>query len=167
MTTKLTPVIVHVDESCLGSNPGKGGAAALLEFQKPDGEIIRRDVWYSEPESTNNRMAIMSATIALETLTSPCRVYLISDSQYLLKGIDSEGYKNVESPANDDLWQRLLVAMRGHELVLKWVRGHNGNHRNEFVDGLAKYAAENQTSQLSPVESSYIVRQVVIHPYRK
>ena len=150
----MSSVIIHVDESCL-KNPGPGGASALLEFQKPDGMIIRRDAWYAEQDTTNNRMAIWSAIIGLSALKTICKVYLVSDSKYLLNGIRKNGYG--PDAKNSDLWKKLMNIIGDHELVLKWVKGHNGNKRNEYVDLLARYAAKKQSIQIQPVESQYMI----------
>ena len=118
MATTPPLVFVHADESCLGTQfAGRdrpGGAAVLLEHWK-DGAWERRDLWTSDPSTTNNRMAITSAILALGTLRGRCRVRFVSDSQYLIKGASEwmpgwkrKGWKRKGGPIeNLDLWRRL------------------------------------------------------------
>jgi ribonuclease HI len=145
-------VIIHADESCLGNqfvgraNPG--GAAGLVEFW--DGaRWVRRDYWISEPDTTNNRMALRSAIEALRGLNRSCRIRFVSDSQYLVKGMNewirgwkARGWKRRGGPIeNLDLWKALEVEAERHEVVWEWVKGHAGHPRNEYVNDLAIHAA--------------------------
>jgi ribonuclease HI len=145
-------VVVHADESCLGNqfqdraNPG--GAAGLVEVFR-DGEWVRRDYWISEPDTTNNRMAIQSAIQPLRALTRPCRVVFVSDSQYLVKGMSEwihgwkrKGWKRKAGPIeNLELWQELDREAARHAIDWRWVRGHAGHPRNEYANDLAVRAA--------------------------
>lgn len=162
-----TPTVyVHADESCLGNQfqdrATPGGAGGLVEVWK-DGQWERRDYWLSEPDTTNNRMAIRSAIEALRLLTRPCVVHFVSDSQYLVKGIGewmpgwkSRGWRRKAGPIeNLELWQELDVALRRHDMRPSWVRGHAGHPRNEYVDGLATSAAKDQTQSGGLVASSF------------
>jgi ribonuclease HI len=149
-------VYIHADESCLGNQfkdrATPGGAAGLVEAWD-DGAWARRDYWISEPDTTNNRMAIRSAIEALRALKRPCVVHLVSDSQYLVKGISEwmpgwkrRGWKRKAGPIeNLALWKGLDKAMQRHEMRPSWVRGHAGHPENEYVDFLATRAAKEQT----------------------
>jgi ribonuclease HI len=161
------PVVhVHADESCLGNqfkgraNPG--GAAGLVEVWKDD-LWHRRDYWAAEPDTTNNRMAIRSALEALGSLTRPCHVRFVSDSQYLVKGMrewlpgwKARGWKRRQGPIeNLDLWQSLDRAVSRHTVEWEWVRGHAGHPRNEYANFLAVRAARTQSQSGGLLESGF------------
>lgn len=164
---QLPTVHIHTDESCLGNqfqeraNPG--GAAGLLEFWK-DGEWIRRDFWISESDTTNNRMAIRSAIEALGHLRKPCKVKLVSDSQYLVKGMNdwihnwkARGWKRKGGPIeNLTLWKELDAAAARHQVEWVWIRGHTGHPINEYANDLAVRAAKRQESSNGLVESGFL-----------
>jgi len=151
----LPEVIIHADESCLGNqfqeraNPG--GAAGLVEFWK-GGRWERRDYWVAESDTTNNRMAIRSAITGLGLLKRPCRIRFVSDSQYLVKGMTewvrawkARGWRRKGGPPeNLELWKELDRAAERHRIQWKWVRGHAGHPRNEYVNDLAVRAAKSQ-----------------------
>jgi ribonuclease HI len=136
-------VVIHTDGACSG-NPGPGGFGAILEW---DGRV--RELKGSEPHTTNNRMELMAAIVALETLKRPCDVDLHTDSQYLRQGITSwikgwkrNGWKTADRKPvkNVDLWQRLDEAIVRHRVHWHWVRGHAGHDLNERADALAREA---------------------------
>ena len=138
-------VEIHTDGACLG-NPGPGGWAALLRHEGRERELAG-----GEAQTTNNRMELMGAIMALEALKSPCTVVLSTDSQYVQKGIGEwlpnwvrRGWKTAagEPVKNQDLWQRLDAAAKPHKIQWKWVRGHAGHIENERVDKLARAEAE-------------------------
>lgn len=140
----MKQIEIHTDGACLG-NPGPGGWGALLRHGKTEKEISG-----GEADSTNNRMELLAAIMALETLNSPCEVTLHTDSQYVQKGISEwlpnwvrRGWKTAAGAPvkNQDLWLRLQVAAQRHQVVWKWVRGHAGHADNERVDKLARNAA--------------------------
>jgi ribonuclease HI len=151
----LPEVIIHADESCLGNqfqeraNPGS--AAGLVEFWKGD-HWERRDYWVAEADTTNNRMAIRSAITGLGLLKRPCRIRFVSDSQYLVKGMTewvrawkARGWRRKGGPPeNLELWKELDRAAERHRIQWKWVRGHAGHPRNEYVNDLAVRAAKSQ-----------------------
>ncbi len=165
--TMLPRVQIHADESCLGNQfvgqNRPGGAAALIEHW--DGEAwARRDIWTSEGSTTNNRMAISSAILALEALTERCRVRFVSDSTYLVDGAAKwlpawkrKGWRRKGGPIkNLGLWRRLDEVMATHVIEWVWVRGHAGDPRNEYVDRLAQSAARELTASRKPVPSKFV-----------
>jgi ribonuclease HI len=136
---------IHTDGACSG-NPGPGGWGALLIHGATEKELSG-----GESLTTNNRMELMAAICALESLKKPCRIVLYTDSQYVQKGITEwlpgwirKGWKNAkgEQVKNQDLWQRLQEASSSHRIEWKWVKGHAGHAENERVDALARKAAE-------------------------
>ena len=139
-----TRVVIHTDGACRG-NPGPGGYGWVWV---EDDEIV--DSGYGEdPQTTNNRMELMAAIAALETLKRPCTVELHTDSTYVMKGISEwianwkrRGWKtaNRKPVKNVDLWQRLDEAMARHDVEWRWVRGHSGVPENERADELARNA---------------------------
>jgi ribonuclease HI len=133
-------VIIYTDGACRG-NPGPGGWGAILNYK---GKI--KELYGAEKHTTNNRMELMAAIQALETLTRPCSVQLNSDSIYVLKGITDwmpnwkkRGWKTAArtSVKNEDLWRRLDAAIAKHRVEWKWVKGHSGDTSNERADSLA------------------------------
>jgi ribonuclease HI len=145
-STATSPQIeIHTDGACSG-NPGPGGWGALLLHGTTEKELSG-----GESLTTNNRMELMAAISALESLKKPCRIALYTDSQYVQKGITEwlpgwirKGWKNSkgEPVKNQDLWQRLQEASSVHRIEWKWVKGHAGHAENERVDALARRAAE-------------------------
>ena len=137
------PVEIWTDGGCK-PNPGPGGWAAILCFRGTERELSG-----AEPATTNNRMELTAAAMALEALKRPCRVVLHTDSEYLRNGITRwhQGWvrKNWRNAAGDpvanmDLWRRILDAAKPHNIEWKWVRGHSGNPMNERADVLATEA---------------------------
>jgi ribonuclease HI len=134
-------VSIWTDGACSG-NPGPGGFGAILRFGEREKEIFG-----GEQATTNNRMELMAAIVALEALTRPCAVDLHTDSQYLRNGVTqwlaawkARGWRTADKQPvkNVDLWQRLEAAFDGHEVVWRWVRGHAGDAMNERADALAR-----------------------------
>jgi ribonuclease HI len=141
----MKKVEAHTDGACLG-NPGPGGWGALLRYAKREKELSGH-----EADTTNNRMELMAAISALESLKEACDVHLHTDSQYVQKGItewihgwQARGWKTSggDPVKNQDLWQRLLLASARHKVRWQWVKGHAGHVENERVDQLARDAAE-------------------------
>jgi ribonuclease HI len=136
-------VEIFTDGACSG-NPGPGGWGAILRYRDVEKELAGAD-----PATTNNRMELMAAIAALETLKRPCRVRLYTDSQYLRDGITKwiSGWKarnwrtaDKKPVKNIDLWQRLDSAVGPHDIEWHWVRGHSGHPENERADALARAA---------------------------
>lgn len=162
----MDTIYVHADESCLGNQYQKranpGGAGGLVEVWR-DGAWERRDYWVSEPDTTNNRMAIRSAIEVLSALRRPCRIHFVSDSQYLVKGIEEwmagwkrAGWKRKTGAIkNVELWKRLDTLLDRHQVKAHWVRGHAGHPENEYVDFLATRAAGDQSSSGGLVPSGF------------
>jgi len=161
--------VVHLDESCLGNgregeNPG--GYGGLIEARTRSG-IQRRDYYGHSAGTTNNRMALIGATAALQLLGAKgarMRVLMVSDSQYLVKGTrlwapswEKRGWKKSGGPIeNLGLWQELVVAARRHDVQWTWLHGHAGHPKNEYVDSLAVTAAKEQKSSGGAVESNFL-----------
>lgn len=134
-------VEAFTDGACSG-NPGPGGWGVLLRYGHEE-----RELFGGEARTTNNRMELMAAIQALETLKRPCRVALHTDSAYLKNGITTwigtwkkNGWRTADRNAvkNADLWQRLEDAARRHEMRWHWVKGHAGHVENERADALAR-----------------------------
>jgi len=138
----MTDIVeVWTDGACSG-NPGPGGWGAILSFKDK-----QRELSGGEAMTTNNRMELMGAISALETLTRPCTVALHTDSQYLRQGITSwihgwkkNGWKTADRKPvkNEELWKRLDAALKQHKIEWKWVKGHAGDAMNERADALAR-----------------------------
>ena len=150
MTETQKSVEIHTDGACLG-NPGPGGWAALLRYRGKERELAG-----GEPQTTNNRMELMAAIMALEVLREPCQVTLHTDSQYVRQGITQwmagwirKGWKTSGGGAvkNQDLWERLQRAASPHQVDWRWVKGHSGDPYNERVDGLARIQAQAQRAR--------------------
>jgi ribonuclease HI len=141
-------VTIYTDGACSG-NPGPGGYAAVLIYG--DG-IKRLELSQGYRATTNNRMELLGVITALETLTSPCKVTLYSDSEYVVNAItkgwltswQSRGWRKADKKPvlNVDLWQRLVPQLERHDIEFKWVRGHNNNVENERCDLLAVMASQ-------------------------
>jgi ribonuclease HI len=134
-------VTIYTDGACSG-NPGPGGWGAVLIMGPHE-----RDLCGGEPDTTNNRMELMAAIRALETLNRPCRVELHTDSQYLRLGVTQwinnwrvHGWRTADRKPvkNEDLWRRLDAARARHEVHWHWVKGHAGHPLNERADALAR-----------------------------
>jgi ribonuclease HI len=140
----MAEVQIWTDGACSG-NPGPGGWGALLRCNG-----IEKELSGAEAETTNNRMELMAAIQALETLKRPCRVELTTDSNYVRQGMtewlprwQANGWKTAarKPVKNEDLWRRLIAASAPHQIRWCWVRGHSGHPENERADGLATDAA--------------------------
>lgn len=136
---------IFCDGACSG-NPGPGGYACIVRL---DG--TERELTGGAELTTNNKMELMAAIVGLESLPCPAQVKVISDSQYLIKGMtewlegwQKRGWKNANKKPvlNRDLWERLIAAASGHEIEWAWIRGHSGHPENERCDELAQSAIE-------------------------
>lgn len=134
-------VDIFTDGACSG-NPGPGGWAAILRYNNTEKEISG-----SEKETTNNRMELLSAIMALKSLKEPCEVTLTSDSKYLIDSVTKgwvyswkqNNWKKADKKMalNIDLWEELLQLLEIHKVNFVWIKGHAGHLENERCDNLA------------------------------
>lgn len=160
-------VFIYADESCLGNQfrdqARPGGAAGMLEYHHPERGWVRRDYWTSEPDTTNNRMALVSARDLLASLRSPAQVVFTSDSRYLVDGMTEwvhgwarRGWTRKGGEIeNLELWKEAIEAARRHEIQWRWVKGHAGHVQNEYANHLAIRAATEQTRSGGLVPSGF------------
>lgn len=145
MQKNKNSVVIYTDGACRG-NPGPGGWGAILRCEKGEKEL-----YGSEPDTTNNKMELMATIRALRALKVSCDIELWTDSQYVMKGITEwiNGWiKNnwktaAKKPVkNAELWRELLEETKRHKIDWKWVKGHSGHPDNERVDQLANIAID-------------------------
>jgi ribonuclease HI len=138
-------VEIYTDGACKG-NPGIGGWGALLVFKGAEKEL-----WGGEAETTNNRMELTAAIRGLAELKRACDVRLVTDSQYVMQGIQDwlpnwkkRGWKTASKQPvkNADLWRELDEQVNRHNVTWQWVRGHTGHPGNERADLLANRGVE-------------------------
>ena len=136
-------VEIFTDGACSG-NPGPGGWGAILRYGG-----VEKELNGGEPATTNNRMEMMAAIVAIEAVKRPCEIHLHTDSEYLRQGITTwihswkaRGWKTADKKPvkNVDLWQRLERAIETHDVHWHWVKGHSGHVENERADELARLA---------------------------
>lgn len=141
----MKKVEIHTDGACRG-NPGPGGWGAQLQYQ---GQI--KALKGAEADTTNNRMELTAAIMALEALKQPCIVDLYTDSTYVREGITNwlanwkkRNWRTASKKPvkNADLWQALEAAEARHQVQWHWVKGHSGNSGNEAADQLANEAID-------------------------
>lgn len=140
---------IYTDGSCLG-NPGAGGYAAIIIDESGN----REEIVGGEPETTNNRMELMAAIVALKKVTPDDYIELFTDSSYLKNAFTQgwlfnwkrNGWKtaNKKSVLNIDLWRKLDALILNRSIKFNWVKGHAGNIFNERCDKLARTEAERQ-----------------------
>lgn len=140
---------IYTDGSCLG-NPGAGGYAAIIIDESGN----REEIVGGEPETTNNRMELMAAIVALKKVTPDDYIELFTDSSYL-KNAFTQGWlfnwkrngwrtANKKPVLNVDLWRKLDALILNRSIKFNWVKGHAGNTFNERCDKLARAEAERQ-----------------------
>ena len=134
-------VVIYTDGACSG-NPGPGGWGAILTWGEHTKELQGGEV-----ETTNNRMELLAAITALESLKRPMAIELWTDSAYVKDGISSwihgwkkRGWKTADNKPvkNEDLWKRLDAARARHTITWRWIKGHAGHAMNERADELAR-----------------------------
>lgn len=169
MTASHALVAVYADESCLGNGrtgQTPGGAGALVEYQMPDGSLRRFDLWLSEPDTTNNRMALRSVIDTFDAISrkgSTLSIRFTTDSRYIVDGMTQwvrgwreRGWKRKAGPVeNVELWQAAVASLRAHEVEWRWVRGHAGHAQNEYANHLATRAAAVQDQSGTLVASAF------------
>ena len=143
-TEKEKPFVeIFTDGACSG-NPGAGGFGVILRCEDREKEISG-----CEPMTTNNRMELTAVIKALEALKNPCRVKLVTDSNYVVQGMTSwifqwmrNNWKNSQKKQvlNRDLWEKLLSLSHLHDIRWEWIKGHNEHAENERCDKLARHA---------------------------
>lgn len=142
-------VDIFTDGACSG-NPGPGGWGVLLRYRG-----VEKELCGGEDPTTNNRMELMAAIQALESLTRPMKIRLWTDSSYVRDGITkwisgwkAKGWRTAsrDPVKNVDLWQRLDQARQRHDVDFHWVRGHAGHPENERADALARQGLQQSRS---------------------
>lgn len=137
----MKTITIYTDGACSG-NPGPGGWGAILKYND-----IQKELNGGAADTTNNRMELMAAISALQSLKEPCQVDLFTDSVYVRDGISKwiEGWKRngwrtaAKAPVkNAELWQELDAARKNHKVTWHWVKGHAGHPENERADELAR-----------------------------
>ncbi|MGQ0764213.1 MAG: ribonuclease H family protein [Gemmatimonadota bacterium] len=163
-------IAIYADESCLGNgregeNPG--GAGALVEYRSGE-SMVRRDLWISEPATTNNRMALRSVIESFAAISrkgNRFRVVFTTDSRYIVDGMTKwvhdwarRGWRRKSGAIeNLALWQEAVRLAAPHAVTWRWVRGHAGHAQNEYANHLATRAAATLTESGGLVESGFDV----------
>jgi len=138
-------ITIFSDGSSLG-NPGPGGWGTILKY---NGHV--KELSGGNPNTTNNQMELLGAIKGLEALKEPCKVTIISDSKYVVQGINEwlknwikNNWKTAAKKAvkNVELWQRYVEVSKIHQIEAIWVKGHAGHEENERCDFLAREEAE-------------------------
>ena len=142
----MPDLFAYTDGACSG-NPGPGGWGVLLQAKQADQVIKERKLCGGEADTTNNRMELLAAITALETLERPSTITIVTDSAYVKNGVTGwiYGWKrngwqtsNKKPVKNIELWQRLDSAQERHTVTWQWVKGHAGHPENEQADELAR-----------------------------
>ena len=143
-------LVAYTDGACSG-NPGPGGWGVLLQAFLNDKVVKERELSSGEKLTTNNKMELRAAIAALEILDRTSEITIITDSKYVMNGIQTwlEGWKknnwktaSKKPVKNEELWKRLDLLCEQHKVNWDWVKGHAGNIGNERVDKLARSAME-------------------------
>jgi ribonuclease HI len=142
----MVELFAYTDGACSG-NPGPGGWGVLLQAHE-DGTLVReRELKGGEADTTNNRMELMAAIVALEALKRPTKITVVTDSAYVKNGVSSwihgwkrNGWRTADHKPvkNVELWQRLDEAQLRHRVDWRWIKGHAGHAENERADRLAR-----------------------------
>jgi len=142
----MPELFAYTDGACSG-NPGPGGWGVLM-IARENGLVVKeRELQGGEPHTTNNRMELLAAISALEALTRPSEVTIVTDSAYVKNGVTEwiHAWKRKNwrtaggSPVkNVELWQRLEAAAAPHQVTWRWIKGHAGHAENERADALAR-----------------------------
>ena len=142
----MKKITLFSDGSALG-NPGPGGYGTILRYNDKE-----RFISGGEAHTTNNRMELLGVIEGLRALKEACQVEVISDSSYVVKGINEwlGGWieRDFAKVKNPDLWRQYIEVSQPHKIKATWVRGHNGHDENEKCDLLAKEQAQKQKDLL-------------------
>jgi ribonuclease HI len=142
----MPELYAYTDGACSG-NPGPGGWGVLLIAREGDAVVKERELSGGEPLTTNNRMELLAAISALETLAKPSEITVVTDSAYVKNGVTEwiHGWKRngwrtagKDPVKNVELWQRLDQAAARHRVQWRWIKGHAGHAENERADALAR-----------------------------
>ena len=142
----MTDLYAWTDGACSG-NPGPGGWGVLMRALDGATVVKERELQGGEAQTTNNRMELMAAISALEALTRPSKIVIVTDSNYVKNGVTQwihgwtrNGWKTADKKPvrNVDLWQRLDAAQASHQVEWRWIKGHAGHAENERADELAR-----------------------------
>ena len=146
----MTDLFAWTDGACSG-NPGPGGWGVLMRAMKGEDVAKQRELNGGEADTTNNRMELMAAIAALEVLTRPTELTIITDSTYVKNGVTGwihswkkNGWRTAQKKPvkNEDLWRRLDEAQARHKVRWEWIKGHAGHAENERADELARAGME-------------------------
>ena len=146
----MAEFFAYTDGACSG-NPGPGGWGVLMQAKQGDKVVKERELSGGDAQTTNNRMELMAAISALETLGRPTEVTIVTDSSYVKDGLTKwihgwkrNGWKTAaKKPVkNEDLWKRLDAAQQRYQVSWEWVKGHAGHPENERADELARAGIE-------------------------
>jgi ribonuclease HI len=142
----MPDLYAYTDGACSG-NPGPGGWGVLLRASEGGQVLKERELCGGEADTTNNRMELLAAIQALETLGRASTITIVTDSAYVKNGVTSwihgwkrNGWRTADKKPvkNAELWQRLDSAAARHTVTWKWVKGHAGHPENERADALAR-----------------------------
>lgn len=147
-------VVIYTDGAC-SENPGPGGWAAVLMYK-----TVKKEIAGGEPMTTNNRMEVTAAIMALEALKQTCEVDIYTDSAYLCNTFNQHwidnwvrsGWKKADKKPveNRELWERLLKLTQRHKVTWHKVKGHSDNEYNNKCDELAR----NEIKKLKAAETA-------------
>ena len=142
----MPDLYAYTDGACSG-NPGPGGWGVLLLAREAGAVVKERMLQGGEAMTTNNRMELLAAISALETLARPSEIIIVTDSAYVKNGVTEwihgwkrNGWRTAgrDPVKNADLWQRLDAAQARHKVEWRWIKGHAGHEENERADALAR-----------------------------
>jgi ribonuclease HI len=142
----MPELYAYTDGACSG-NPGPGGWGVLLLARESGPVVKERTLQGGEAMTTNNRMELLAAISALETLARPSEIIIVTDSAYVKNGVTEwihgwkrNGWRTAgrDPVKNADLWQRLDAAQARHKVDWRWIKGHAGHEENERADALAR-----------------------------
>ena len=151
----------HVDiwtDGASRGNPGIGGYGVVLKYNGADGKLHRKELKEAFKDTTNNKMEVMAAIVALKELKEPCEVTLTSDSKYLVSAFNEKWIDKwlqsdfrrgkADEVKNIELWEELIALTRKHKVSFVWVKGHADNEENERCDKLANEVMDEFTKNL-------------------